>query len=162
MLIGFNIKEGIAVQCSAVHLLSITVTTLSNCFLHCTILLLAISDATPQDMNARSRVHEYGGGQAVAIGNTGDTVTSDFASNALVCTKSDDGQSATQGSTLSGNGPYRYADMTLDPCTATERGNSTRLLFAVREDHTVDEPAHVVNSIVAVSVDDVSEVQQYR
>lgn len=107
-------------------------------------------------MNARSRVHEYGGGQTVPVGNSGDTITSDFSTNALIYTQCD-GDVSTQGVTLSGQGPYRYADMSLDPLQS--RGGS-RLLVAVREDHTVDEPAHVVNSIVILSVDDTSRVSQ--
>jgi hypothetical protein len=108
-------------------------------------------------MNARSRVHEYGGGQAVAVGNTGATITSDFATNALISTLTE-GQSSSRCCTLSGSKPYRYADMALDPIDADGRGNRSRLVFAIREDHTVDVPAHVVNSVVVLSIDDVSEV----
>lgn len=126
------------------------------------------SDATPKNMNARSRVHEYGGGQTVAVGNTGDTITSDFTTNALMYTQtnaaaaqSDCGQSETSVAlkTLTDmDKPYRYADMILDPCLASKRGNKSRLLVAVREDHTIDVPAQVVNNIVALSIDEASEV----
>jgi hypothetical protein len=72
-------------------------------------------------MNARSRVHEYGGGQTVIINNDGDTITSDFSTNALVYTKAystESGQISKKHFTLSDQDkPYRYADMMLDPTT---------------------------------------------
>lgn len=116
-------------------------------------------------MNARSRVHEYGGGQTIALGNNGDTITSDFATNTLKHTQQQGaaGQESSQvyrtlsDSTL----PYRYADMMLDPCLPSKRGNASQLLVAVREDHTNDTPAQVVNSIVACTVDEASEVHIY-
>lgn len=93
----------------------------------------------------------------MTIGNTGDTITSDFATNDLIrTTQQQDG--TTVVCTMSTSDVYRYADMFLDPQEASERGNKSRLMYAVREDHTVDQPAHVVNSIVALSVDEHSNV----
>ena len=109
-------------------------------------------------MNARSRVHEYGGGQSVPVGDNGDTITSDFTTNTLVYTSFTSECSTRDKVLTDGSRPFRYADMVLDPVDSTTRGNNSRLLFAIREDHTIDVPANVVNSVVALSIDDHTEV----
>ena len=103
-------------------------------------------------------MHEYGGGQSIPVGNRGETITSDFASNALVSTISEYGTARKNATITTSDKPYRYADMSLDHKTAEERGQSGRLMFAVREDHSVDVPSAVVNSIVVLTMNDSSQV----
>lgn len=44
------------------------------------------------------------------------------------------------------NGEYRFADFVVDP------SNTRNLIYAIQEDHTIDEPSKVVNSIVSISL----------
>lgn len=96
-----------------------------------------IADVTPPGFNARTRVHEYGGG-AYAV-HRGVVWFSNFADQRLY--RQDRGQPPrpiTPGADL------RYADIAVDP--------GRRRLVCVREDHT--RPAQeAINTLVAVSWD---------
>lgn len=94
-------------------------------------------DVIPPEYNARTRVHEYGGGSYL-ITEKG-VVFSNFSDQALYlidtnnnCTRLTDKQSC------------RYADMIYD--------KFNNRLICVREDHT-DEETEAKNTIVAVSLD---------
>lgn len=103
---------------------------------------------TPASINSRTRVHEYGGGSFYPIGNAGDIITCDFATQDLkLVTGGKDGavHCLVKNEVAA---KYRYADFTIDPASRS----GERLLFAVREDHTVDEPSAVVNTIVCFPV----------
>ena len=96
-----------------------------------------VEDVTPQGFNARTRVHEYGGGDfAVCDGRlyfvnfTDQRVYSQSAGAAP--------KPITPEKSL------RYSDLVIDP-----RRN---LLFAVREDHTA-EGVEAVNSLVTLDVE---------
>ena len=92
---------------------------------------------TPAPLNARSRVHEYGGG-AYAAG--GDAVYfSNFADNLVYVQR---GGSAPVA--LTSNSAHRHADLELD--------QSRQRLMAVREDHSAGahEP---VNTLVSLPLD---------
>jgi len=95
----------------------------------------AISDATPAPFNARTRVHEYGGGAYAVRG-------------AVVFFSSfDDGRLYRCGpgeppSAITPEGEYRYADLVID--LRRDR------LVCVREDHTASD-REAVNTIVSVS-----------
>ncbi|MEO5669595.1 MAG: S9 family peptidase [Ramlibacter sp.] len=92
---------------------------------------------TPAPFNARSRVHEYGGG-AYAAG--GDAVYfSNFADNLIYAQRR--GEAPVP---LTGNGTHRHADLELD--------TARRRLIAVREDHGsgAHEP---VNTLVSLPLD---------
>ena len=96
-----------------------------------------LEDVTPAPFNVRSRVHEYGGG-AYAV--SGERVW--FSSD-------EDGRVHAQAGTaapvpLTGEGPARFADLTVDP--------GRRRLLAVRESH--DNGARPINDLVAISIDD--------
>ena len=95
-------------------------------------------DVTGNDVNVRTRVHEYGGG-SVVFGKGGDSSVyySDFISQNL-CRL--DGTAVTKGEV------YRYADGVLN--------QDESVLYCVREDHTNPKPAMVVNEIVAISIAD--------
>jgi len=95
-----------------------------------------VTDVTPTGFNARSRVHEYGGGDyAVA---KGIIVFSNFADQRLYLHSKD-----AQPRPLTPSTPHRYADGQFDL-----RRN---LYFTVREDHTGSGEA--VNSVVALDLD---------
>ncbi|MDT7602823.1 MAG: hypothetical protein QOF61_820 [Acidobacteriota bacterium] len=97
-------------------------------------------DLVPQPFNARTRVHEYGGGDYLV--NRGTLYLTNFADQRLYRLASTD--AAPQPLTPESGASLRYADMTFD--AARQR------LVAVREDHTTQahEPA---NTIVAVRLD---------
>jgi dipeptidyl aminopeptidase/acylaminoacyl peptidase len=93
-----------------------------------------IGDVTPPGFNARSRVHEYGGGHFAVSGGT--VYFTNFADQRLY---RQNGSEAPRPVTPAAD--VRHADMALD----MGRGR----LYAVREDHTTGakEP---VNSIVSI------------
>ena len=95
------------------------------------------SDVTPQGFNARSRVHEYGGGHFAV--KDGTVFFTNYADQRLY---RQDGGAAPRA--ITPDADIRHADMFID----TPRGR----VIAVREDHTTGarEP---VNTIVAVDAD---------
>lgn len=95
----------------------------------------ALSEVNPPPYNARSTAHEYGGGD-FCVAN-GAVYFSNFADQRLIVCPP--GQPPRP---LTPEGPYRYADAIFD--TAQNR------LICVREDHSVDEPSQVVNTLVSV------------
>jgi dipeptidyl aminopeptidase/acylaminoacyl peptidase len=96
-----------------------------------------ISDVTPQGFNARTRVHEYGGGDFAV--REGTIYFSNFADQRLY---RQTWNSEPQPITPEKN--FRYADMVVD--ARRER------LVAVREDHAV-EGREAVNTIVSLSLE---------
>ncbi|HUZ85935.1 MAG TPA: S9 family peptidase [Candidatus Baltobacterales bacterium] len=96
-----------------------------------------LSDVTPRGFNARTRVHEYGGGHfAVSAGSVWFT---NYDDQRLY--RQDAGG---EPRTISPAGDVRHADMVVD--------RDRHLLFAVREDHTTGRP-EAVNSLVALDQD---------
>lgn len=95
----------------------------------------AVTDITPRGFNARSRVHEYGGGDYVV--SHSKAVSSNFTDQRLYIQRNDGEPEA-----LTPEGECRYADGQID-----EARNS---FICVREDHSGDGEA--VNSIVRVSL----------
>jgi dipeptidyl aminopeptidase/acylaminoacyl peptidase len=97
-------------------------------------------DLVPQPFNARTRVHEYGGGDYLV--QRGTLYFTNFADQRLYRVAPAD--SAPQPLTPESGAQLRYADMTFDETRAR--------LISVREDHTASahEPA---NTIVAVRLD---------
>jgi dipeptidyl aminopeptidase/acylaminoacyl peptidase len=106
-------------------------------------------DVTPRDFNARTRVHEYGGGDYVV--HEGVVYFSNFSDQRLyrqvgdspseLLTK-DGGQSA------SAPGALRYADAVVD--------SARNRLVCVREDHAAAD-REAVNSLVAIRLEDGKE-----
>ena len=102
----------------------------------------AVSEVNPPPYNARTRVHEYGGGAWVV--RNGVVWFSNFDDQRIYRQEiggPEIGSSAPQPITPAA--PLRYADAVLD--AARNR------LICVREDHT--DPTHIVNAIVAVPTD---------
>ena len=96
-----------------------------------------IADISPTDMSVRSRVHEYGGGSFVV--DRGDVWFCNDADQRLYAMLK-----PASAFALTPEGPYRYADMTVD--------RRRHRLIAVREEHggDSDEPK---NCIVSVGFD---------
>lgn len=98
----------------------------------------ALSDVNPPPFNARNMAHEYGGGDFCVA--DGVVYFSNFSDQRIyTCFPGESPRPLTP------EGPYRYADAIFDP--------ARRRLLCIREDHTVDEPARVVNTLVSVDVE---------
>ncbi|KAG2355434.1 Alpha/Beta hydrolase protein [Suillus spraguei] len=87
-----------------------------------------------KDFNARTRVHEYGGGAAIAYNGT--VYSSNFTDFRINPITSEDP-----------NKVYRYADFCVHPVY-------TDLLVAILEDHTNDTPRTVRNSLCLINSTD--------
>ncbi len=95
-----------------------------------------VEDVTPREFNARTRVHEYGGGDYTV--SEGTVYFTNFTDQRLY--RQARGSGAPEPVTPEGG--YRYADMSVD-----RRRN---LLYAVREDHTAGgEPQNTIVSLRA-------------
>lgn len=99
-------------------------------------------DMTPPPFNARTRVHEYGGGDFLVHGGT--IYFSNFSDQRLYRQTANAASDEPQPLTPESNNELRYADMIPD--------HKRRRLIAVREDHTAGgrEPT---NTLVAVRLD---------
>ena len=93
-------------------------------------------DVNPPPFNARTRVHEYGGGAWLADG--GRVWFANFEDQRIY--RQQGGETPLA---ITPPGPLRYADATPD--------RARNRLICVREDHT--DPNHIVNAIVAVPAD---------
>ncbi len=96
-----------------------------------------IADVTPPGFNARSRVHEYGGGHYAV--KRGTVYFTNYRDQRLY--RQDAGGTPRA---ISPEGDIRHADMVVDET----RG----LVIAVREDHTTGAP-EAVNSLVAIDAE---------
>ena len=94
------------------------------------------ADVTPPEFNARTKVHEYGGGEYLV--NNGIVYFSNFYDQRLY---RQEGQSTPEP--LTAPGDVRYADGCLDQARSR--------IICVREDHTTQN-SEAVNSIIAVNV----------
>ena len=94
----------------------------------------AIADITPAGYNARTRVHEYGGGHYAVSGGT--VWFANFDDQRLYLQERD-----ADPVPITPEADVRHADMLVDP----GRGR----IFAVREDHTTGA-AEAVNTLVAL------------
>ena len=97
-----------------------------------------ISDVTPHGFNARTRVHEYGGGDYVA--SDGTVYFSNFSDQQMYVQRS-----GGPPETLTTIPNMRYADSIVD--------DQRRRLLCVREDHTV-AGREAVNSLVSINCAD--------
>lgn len=93
-----------------------------------------ITDITPPGFNARTRVHEYGGGDYAVSGGT--VWFTNFEDQRVYRQDAGGGPRA-----ISPAGDIRHADLTVDP--------SRERVIAVREDHTHSD-IDAVNSLVAL------------
>ncbi len=95
-----------------------------------------VSDVNPPPFNARTRVHEYGGGAWLAEGGT--VWFSNFDDQRIYRQQAGDTPLA-----ITPPAPLRYADAVLD--------RARNRLICVREDHA--DPDNIVNAIAAVPAD---------
>jgi dipeptidyl aminopeptidase/acylaminoacyl peptidase len=93
-------------------------------------------ELTPAPFNVRSRVHEYGGGSWASA--NGVTIFSNLPDNRLY--RIDHGSAPRP---ITPESAWRFADLQLDP--------STNRLYAVREDHSVED-TEAVNTIVVLDL----------
>jgi dipeptidyl aminopeptidase/acylaminoacyl peptidase len=94
-----------------------------------------IVDVMPSSFNARTRVHEYGGGDFAVLGGT--VVFANFADQRLYI------QSAGgEPKALTPAGELRYADLVIHP--------SRDQLFCAREDHS--GPGQPINTLVSIEL----------
>ncbi len=99
-------------------------------------------DISPPGMNVRNRVQEYGGGAYVVDGDL--VIVSDFATGRLHRVAAD-----RSSEPITPEGPFRYADMTLD--AARDR------ILAVREDHSPGRD-EAQNTLVGIPLDGSGQV----
>ncbi|HEY5838372.1 MAG TPA: hypothetical protein VIT19_04995, partial [Pyrinomonadaceae bacterium] len=97
-------------------------------------------DLTPREMNARTRVHEYGGGEYLI--HKGDAFFSSFTDQQLYHQRA--GAAPRMITSDSAADAMRYADSVFD--------QKRNRLICVREDHTAKD-REAVNTIVAVSLE---------
>ncbi|HEX7316523.1 MAG TPA: S9 family peptidase [Pyrinomonadaceae bacterium] len=100
-----------------------------------------VSDVTPQGFNARTRVHEYGGGDFAV--HEGTVYFTNFADQRVYRQ-----QTETAPQALTPEGKFRYSDLVIDAA----RGR----LYAVREDHT-EEGSEAVNTVVVLDAEGMNE-----
>ncbi len=98
-----------------------------------------ITDRTPSPFNARTRVHEYGGGAYVI--HDGAIYFSNFADQRLYCQVGQVGQVEPQA--LTSEEALRYADALVD--------SSRNRLICVREDHRT-EGQEALNTLVSIDL----------
>jgi len=102
-------------------------------------------DLTPSDVNARTRVHEYGG-VPYWIDQDGALFYTNFADQRLYCIKpGEEAVCLTPSSAYEEDKRYRFADCIFDM--------PRKRLICVREDHTNPKPSDVKNTICSVSLD---------
>jgi dipeptidyl aminopeptidase/acylaminoacyl peptidase len=101
-------------------------------------------DVNPAPLNARTRVHEYGGGDYTVVDGT--VYFSNFADQRLY-RKLPDGEATP----ITPAGAMRYAEPLFD--------SSRKRLVCVREDHSQPE-TEAVNSIISLDPDDVDQIQK--
>ena len=103
-----------------------------------------MSDLIPPGFNARTRVHEYGGGSYVV--SNGTAWFSNFVDQRIYRVSGLDGDARDAGEpvALTPPGDWYYADATFDA--------SRRRLICVREDHS-DPTREPVNTLVSIAID---------
>jgi len=109
-------------------------------------------DQIGKDANARTRVHEYGGG-AYTLHPSGGVIYSDFLSQRLFWQNKDGVKISLTPENTWADGQYRFADGQVDP--------SGKNLICVREDHGSKgdaSPVDVVNEVVSVALDGSGEM----
>jgi len=100
----------------------------------------AIADLIPAPFNARSRVHEYGGG--VFTVDQGVVYFVNFADQRIYCLDTQVEAETEKPVALTPEGNYRYADLVVD--------RPRHRLLAIREDH--NHSGEPINTLVAIDL----------
>ncbi|KAF9426380.1 Dipeptidyl aminopeptidase [Podila epigama] len=101
------------------------------------------SELTPAPFIARTRVHEYGGGVFSLARDF--LVSSNDADSRLYKVITTGANAGSIHPLTPENKAWRYADIAIHP--------TEKFLICVREDHTVDTPQTVINTLVVVRLD---------
>ncbi|KAG5715192.1 Dipeptidyl peptidase family member 6 [Termitomyces sp. T112] len=97
------------------------------------------TDLTPsKDWNVRTGVHEYGGGAAIAYGET--LYFSNLVDGRVYRLK----EGGSPEAVTPENKVHRFADFNVHPI-------HTHLLVSILEDHTIDEPSAIVNTLCVIN-----------
>ncbi|KIJ67214.1 hypothetical protein HYDPIDRAFT_107939 [Hydnomerulius pinastri MD-312] len=96
------------------------------------------TDIIPSPYNARSAVQEYGGAAATAYGGT--LYFSNYVDNQVYAVE----QGGAPTAITPKNDKWRYANFAVHP-------TQTNLLVSILEDHTVDTPQTVVNTLCLIN-----------
>ncbi|KAF9221091.1 alpha/beta-hydrolase [Gyrodon lividus] len=99
-------------------------------------------DVIPSPYNARSAVQEYGG--AAAIAYNGVLYFSNYADNRVYSVE--EGEGTEPIPVTPENTKWRYANFAVHP-------GQTNLLVSILEDHTVDTPQTVVNTLCLINTE---------
>ncbi|KAM0791926.1 hypothetical protein ACM66B_004180 [Microbotryomycetes sp. NB124-2] len=102
--------------------------------------------------NARTRVHEYGGGAYTVVQDGAAVILSSIEGPLLKVERKGNGSWSEPVQISPKSDVYRYADFRVAP-------HDSNLLVAVLEDHTNDTPATVETSIVAIDLTKQDEPQ---
>ncbi len=108
-----------------------------------------LNDVTPQSFNARTRVHEYGGGSYIV--NQGTVYFSNFVDQRLYQQKIQGENTPYQitPEPITPEAEYRYADGIIDA--------QNQRLICVREDHT--QGGEPVNTIVSINLNNSEDIR---
>ncbi|PWN21138.1 alpha/beta-hydrolase [Microstroma glucosiphilum] len=117
-------------------------------------------DLTLAKFNARSGVHEYGGGAVAASSVDGSVIFTDYKPNDWGVYRVKDATTSTPSEPeriTPDSPPLRYGGFVPHP-------TKPHLILAIQEDHTIDEPSKVVNTLVLIdaSAKSVTELQSGR
>ncbi|MBE9146216.1 S9 family peptidase [Planktothrix mougeotii] len=108
-----------------------------------------LNDVTPQSLNARTRVHEYGGGSYTVY--QGNVYFSNFVDQRFYQQKIQGENTPYQitPNPITPEGDYRYADGVID--------SQNQRLICVREDHT--QGGEPVNTIVSINLNNSDDIR---
>jgi hypothetical protein len=109
-------------------------------------------DLTQAKYNARSGIHEYGGGALAASSNDGSVIFTDYKPSDWGVYRVKDATTSTPSAPeriTPDNAPLRYGGFVPHPV-------KPHLILAIQEDHTVDEPSKVINSLVLIDANEKS------
>ncbi|KAG6865012.1 hypothetical protein C0991_005654 [Blastosporella zonata] len=96
------------------------------------------ADLTPGNWNVRTGVHEYGGGAAIVHGGT--IYFSHILDGRVYRVK----EGSNPEAVTPGDNIHRFADFDVHPV-------HTHLLVAIQEDHTIDEPSAIINTLCVIN-----------
>lgn len=108
-----------------------------------------LNDVTPQPLNVRTRVHEYGGGSYTVY--QGNVYFSNFVDQRLYQQKIQGENTPYQitPEPITPESEYRYADGVIDP--------QNQRLICVREDHT--QGGEPVNTIISINLNNSEDIR---
>ncbi|CAO1632120.1 unnamed protein product [Sympodiomycopsis kandeliae] len=108
----------------------------------------AANDLTKGLYNARSAVHEYGGGAITGSDANGSVIFASYKPNDFGVYRVKDVHNTSEPERItSQNPPLRYANFAAHPL-------KPHLIAAIQEDHTIDEPSKVITTLVLINAEE--------